>query len=745
MSLPAPPPAGRGRIVSLTLSLLLLATLASSFARPVLAQQGTFEGRSDVTEVQVPVNVVGRDGEPVRGLTADDFEIYDRGERQSVRDLQVVDLDVIQPGPSQSEEELAEEIPAAARRHFLLLFDLSFSSPSAIIKARRAAQRFVLEELHPTDLAAVAVYSADLGPRLVVTFTPDRAQLARAVDTLGAPRLVDRGSTLDPLRFMVDNPAHSGTSGFGQVIDNSSKDDSTLARGSAEESVQTYLQVISNEMDKQEKHYERGRVASWISSLGDMAKMLSSVGGRKHVVLFSEGFDGRLMLGRGPDAFDPKAQLDRLAISSGAHWFVDTDDIYGNTALQNYVTRMMAEFRRADCIIQAVDISGLGSETAEARRAQSTGQDALFYMANETGGTLFEDANNFDDQLAQVLKRSDVTYVLTFAPDHLEPDGSYHRLQVKLRQGAVQHGVDISHRDGYYAPRPFEDLHPMEKALIAADSIAAGAEKKDIELNVLAAPFRATEQEAYVPVIVEIGGKGLLKGQEEETDKLSAEIYAYVSNDRGEMEDFFTRVINLELSPEGREAVRGTGIKYYGHMSLAPGNHLVRVLVRNTRTGRTGVETVPVRVPEYEDAAPQLLPPFFLEPKGRWVLVREANTSGGETMVYPFTVNGSPYIPAAKPVVPAGDERELCLVAYNLGTGQVEIESTVLGDDGQEVGGADLSLVERTVTGIGGLDKLLARFRVTDLKSGNYTLRVALRQPASGIAQVNSIPFSVPN
>ena len=186
---------------------------------------------------------------------------------------------------------------------------------------------------------------------------------------------------------MIESPEHAGAAGFGQVLDNTNDDRSSLARGT-DESVQAYLQVIANEMDKQEKHYERGRVSAWISSLGDMAKMLSSVGGRKHVVLFSEGFDGRLMLGRGPDAFDPKAQLDRLAISSGAHWFVDTDDIYGNTALQNYVARMMAEFRRADCIIQAVDISGLGSESAEDRRAKTTGQDALFYMANETGGTL---------------------------------------------------------------------------------------------------------------------------------------------------------------------------------------------------------------------------------------------------------------------------------------------------------------------------------------------------------------------
>jgi hypothetical protein len=43
------------------------------------------------------------------------------------------------------------------------------------------------------------------------------------------------------------------------------------------------------------------------------------------------------MLGRGPDAWDEKAQADQVNIQFGQHWMVDTDDIYGNTALQNQV------------------------------------------------------------------------------------------------------------------------------------------------------------------------------------------------------------------------------------------------------------------------------------------------------------------------------------------------------------------------------------------------------------------------
>src|SRR5436853_3968986 len=56
----------------------------------------TFEGTSHVIAVEVPVNVVGRDGEPVRGLTAADFEVYDGSERQKVTAFEMVDLKTLE-------------------------------------------------------------------------------------------------------------------------------------------------------------------------------------------------------------------------------------------------------------------------------------------------------------------------------------------------------------------------------------------------------------------------------------------------------------------------------------------------------------------------------------------------------------------------------------------------------------------------------------------------------------------------
>lgn len=721
------------------LATLLLAGLAPA---PAAAQdearperEERFEGRADVVEVQIPVNVADRQGNPVRGLTAADFTVIDRGKRREVTDLRVVDLALISPADAAGGARAMEVIPAAARRHFLLLFDLSFSTPASVVKAREAAHRFVLGNLHATDLAAVVIYSLDRGPRLLVTFTPDRAQLARAIDTLGAPRLLDQRAEIDPLRFMIDDPetAARTSSTFAQqggVAGNFA--------GIAAAEVQAYLSIIAEQFDRQRKSYNRGRITSWMTGLEEMANVLRSVEGRKHVVLFSEGFDGRLLFGRGPDGLDPEAQEDQFFLETGQSFRVDSDDIYGNTGLQRTALDMLEKFKRADCVIQAIDISGLGSEDADDRRARQVGQDALYYLANETGGRLYEDANDLGRQLDGLLESTSVTYILTIQPDDLAADGSFHPLTVRAD---LPRGAQLSHRAGYFAPRPFEDLHPLEKALMAADGIAAGASQTRIPLNVLAASFRANPERAYVPVIIEVDGAALLAGHE--GNQLKTEFYAYVSNAQGEMKDFFTQMVNLELSGNGRATMEQSGLKYYGHLDLAPGDYLIRVLVRNAATGATGVESVPLTVPIFEAAAPELLPPFFPEPQGRWFLVREQTTNEQGSVVYPFTVNGSPYVPAAEPVVSPGEASDLVLVAYNLDPSAVELDGVVTAADGRELPASELFLVERTVTGIGGLDKLLARFRIDDLPSGSYTLKIALSQPGAGVMQSNSIPFRV--
>ena len=710
----------------LRLSLLLPLLLAA----PLAAQKPTFEGTSQVVAVEVPVNVIDHDGQPVRGLTAGDFEVFDGNEPQKLTGFEVLDLKLTQTGSTAAAAPPPlENLPAGARRHFLFLFDLSFSSPTSILKARLAARDLVLNALHPTDLAAVATYSLETGPKLLVTFTPDRAQLARAIDTLGYREALD-ARRVDPLRFIIDPPTNGATGNSFTMSEG------TDLRQQRDQAIKEYLKSLAFAAERAERSFEVGRISAYSRSLGEMARTLDSVKGRKHVILFSEGFDSRLLIGR--QTTDQDADEDNSNIAFGETWRVDNDQRYGNTGLQGDLNRMLEEFRRADCVIQAVDIGGLRAGADE--RARPNGQEGLFYIANETGGELFKDANNLRQPLEKVLERTGVTYLLTFERSDLKLDGSYHRLRVKAK---LPPGGRLSHRAGYYAPRPFKELDPLEKGLLASDGIASAAPKQEVDLNVLAAAFRAGEALSYVPVILEIGGRSLLAGQKE--SKLNVEIYSYVSDAQGRMRDFFNQRVALDLG-KNRPAMEEGGIKYYGHFDLAPGSYQVRVLVRNAETGRTGVRTVPVEVPTYAQSGPVLLPPFFMEDRQKWLMVREQEGGGGlqQSVVYPFTVGGEPYVPAARPVLRREKPARLCLVAYNLGKGDLAVQGKVTAADGKASFLAGrLSKVERTATGIQGLDKLVATFDPAGLNEGDYVLQVAVTDPATGRKEASSLPFHI--
>jgi VWFA-related protein len=712
--------------------LLILAAPLAALAAADRQAAPTFEGSSQVVAVEVPVNVVGRDGDPVRGLSADDFEVYDGNERQKISSFEVVDLKTMEAAAPSADGAPAPtagaDLRPAARRHILLLFDLSFSTPTSILRARMAARDFVLSSLHPTDLAAVATYSLETGPKLIVTFTPDRVQLARAVDTLGYHQAL--GNTrVDPLRFVIDEPDIA----LLNLASGQARNDRTDLK---EQEIYDYLKSIALAAQKEERSFQMSRISNYSRSLTEVAKALNAVQGRKQVVFFSEGFDSRLLLGR--DTTDPGAAEDDFNVASGQSYFVDSDQRFGNTSLQNEINRMLEQFRRADCVIQAVDIGGL--RAGNDQQARPSGEGALFVMAHETGGELFKDANNLRDPLNRMLERTSVTYLLTFERSDLKTDGAYHRLKVKAK---LPPGARLTHRAGYFAPRPFQQLDPLERSLLASDGIASATARRDLDLNVLTAAFRATPQRAYVPVIIEASGKSLLAG--EKGKKLDVEIYAYVSDQQGRMRDFFNRRVALDLDKGGaRKGMEEGGIKYYGHFDLEPGSYQIRVLVRNAGSGRTGVQTVPVTVPAYSEAQPVLLPPFFMEDHQKWLLVREQ--TGGElkgSVVYPFTVSGEPYVPAARPVLDGGKPARLCLVAYNLGKGDLAVKGEVLAADGKSSPQGKLSRVERTATGIQGLDKLVATFDPAGLSAGDYVLQVAVTDPATGHRQTNSLPFQV--
>ena len=573
---------------------LLLTAASADAQRGRRQKQAQFSDTTTVTVVEVPVQVTSG-GNPLRGLTREDFEILDGRKPVEITSFEMVDLSVVDG------KATAQPVPVAARRHFLLLFDLFFTTPDAIGRAQQAAADLVLRELHPTDVVALAIF--DTRPRLVLGFTSDRSQLRQAIRTLGK---IETGEAIrDPLGLVIGDL--NGT----QPTDSDLGDIGGLATVDTDlESLQT-----QRELRALQGAAERGRaaakVAALTSGMSELAAWMQSVEGRKHVVFLSEGFDSRILVGnRGQTGADQAAILRRQdAVSSGNIAEVDNEELFGSSAAQNHMTRMLNRFREANCAIQTVDVSGEILADSESKR------DSLFMMSKDSGGEMFSNFTDLGEAMSEMLERTSVTYLLAFQPNDLMYDGKFRKLRVRLK--SAPRGARIVHRPGYYAPKPYAQTNPFERALTSAQQVMGGVETGEIDASVLAAAFAADSGKAYVPVLIEAKGQDLIGGLEQGTVPL--QIYAYALDEHGIVRDFFVRAMGLDLAQAGA-ALRQSGLKYWGHFDLDPGSYSVRVLVRNDATGHRALTTSILEVPG-ETAT--LQPPLFPEQPGKWVLIRE--------------------------------------------------------------------------------------------------------------------------
>lgn len=682
---------------------------------------------SDVTEVvviEVPVQVT-YGGEPARELTPDQFELFDGRKRRELTGFDVYDLS----GSATEETPLGLRIPAVAQRKFLLLFDLSLSMPEAISRAQEAAREMVTVGLEQTDLVGVATWSLWGGLDLVLSFTSDRRQADLAITSLGQ---ADRSDfERDPLGIEYAHmPVHWGqTRGGGTVFPLEPSPLEVIPGRGPPDSLSVRQQQSLGRQDEVKKD-----LASLSSAITELAHSMRSVDGRKHVVFFSEGFDASVALGQGGGStFDERLAIEKQnnASAYGMYENVDTNLRFGDTSMQNELGRVLRELVRSDCVIEAVDIGGqrAGEESASKRQG-------LFWLANGTGGELFENFNNLNEAMHQMLERTSVTYVLAFHAENLKLDGKFHKLQVLL-EGRPD-GFRVVHRPGYFAPRPYSEVSRQERKLSAASHLF-GEPGGELGVATLAAPFEVDSLPAYVPSLIEVDGADLLEGSE--GGQVTAEVYAYAIAANGEVRDYYNQILGIDIEKAGT-ALQQKGLKLWSQFEVPPGEYMARVLVRNAVTGTSGVAVAPFRVPDGSLEEPTLLAPLFPEPAGQWLNVRGQRAEESQHD-YPFTVQGQAFEPSVKPVLTVGQSAAVLLAGYGLGD-QVEIRGQLLTPAGEPAGRVFLNLGERRMDSDSGLAQWAATLSVSELDPGDYVLLVTATDPESGRSSSSSITVEVP-
>ncbi len=700
--------------------------VAFGLARGLSAQNESagpsrFHEQSEALLVQVPVWVADRSGQPLRGLTASDFEVEDEGVRQLIDAADTVDL----------QERKLREAPEAGwtppeRRNFLLLFDLSFAAPREVLRSRDAAASFV-SQMAPDDRAGISTISVEHGAHLLLTFTSDRRQLIAAIGSLGSTAVVPTAEDPLAMAFALPGDPHLAKMFVG---------DQGAPRGNSD--ISSTTKVLAMTARKSGDEFASAQVSRQLHGLSALAEAMDLVPGRKIVVYFSEGFDARLLVGNlHQDPAETSAEND--AMTSGQFWQIDVDKRYSNTPLQRQLSETLAFFRRSDCVIYPIDIGGLKAEGDVGIGSLRHGEDALFTIAAATGGEVIPNANDVSAALRRISERTSVTYILSFRPSRRLPEGAFHHLKVRCRAK----GARVSARSGYFERKGFSHMGPLERSLSAAQ-IVSGNQNGGVAMDVLVLPIR-DEPLGQVPVVIEVPQGAFMEAR---AKPMRLGIYVYALNERQEVQDFFSRQISRSgiAADQERQVFR-----YYGTLRLLPGHYSIRALVRDEDSGRFGYRTASLNLEAPGTTGPALLSPLFVGSPESGVGVRAMREEGAPVRE-PFSLSGNSFIPALRPLLRTDETTRVCLLLYDSGRLSTAAD---LGIDVNVVDSAHRSFVPeafrllgRTAADQTGLVKLLAEFQPGNLPPGDYELCVRWKRSGAAGAtgatgEETSAPFRI--
>ncbi len=575
-------------------------------ATAATSQQGnkTFRDAVEVTEVPVAVWVFKK-GAPVRDLSVEDFLLFDRGKPQEILSCErieriegagalegdttavalsteIADTAVDPAAATQrSGIELSGGEPimdASARRNFLVLFDLHRLGGNLAIQAVESMRAQLAQPLPAGDRWGVAVHGVsvrgdrNMSARLLLGFTNDRDRLGRAFDAVDA--LIENR----PLRTAaILNDLSGGVAGAlrgsrsSEAFDGVSRSAAlTLLATGARRGAQTgrfdvgvplgWLGVEAPDgfdRDAEEGWFGKssrlkvsaGSSASllrWFAlSMADLVTFLRDVPGENHLLLLSPGGYGQLQ-----DSF--------------------------TTARMK---PMLAAFRRTGWTFQAIDVTGRGFRAND-----------MFYMANETGGTLVENVRSVEESFARIREQTSVTYLLSFRPSKIKADGAFHKLEVKLRDKSL--ADRIRHRAGYFAPSPAGEGDALEARMRMMEAVLGEEEWREIEVEVGVSPATRRGDAWVVPVAVAVDSPTLLEGHERA--ELEVKIEGYALDAGGGVTDLFVDDATIDLAAVGWLA--GNRLRLARELTLPSGTYRLRLWVENATTGRSSLTTTTISV-----------------------------------------------------------------------------------------------------------------------------------------------------
>lgn len=618
--------------------LLALSLVFSAF--PIFAWQeyDTFYEELDVILYQLQVNVLDKQGNPIKGLKKGDFQVKVDGKVQEIEAIEEISLNEI---VVEGDLYQASALPEQAKRIFVLFFDLRYSNKGGIIAARNAAVDFVETEMLPSDLIGVFVYNPLSGISMVTNFTSDQNHLLNALDTLGLSEM--QNTVQGPSGYFLNGLL----SDFQTRLLDSQRRNSQNQRGGNRPNPQalaldTLLEMSEKAGLAEKRNYET-EVQNFLGSFKAFADGLKYIRGRKNIMWFSSGFDSSGLVG---------VNLDQLSQNAERALYGDIDrvssDQLGRGDIQNLAKQTVKTLQGSGSVIFAIDTSRLGGST----NAKS-GLQTLNYFSVDTGGRTYTNRNDLLPVMSEIQDITNHYYLVSFYPNAKKKPGKVQSLKVKVNKS----GAKIFSSRGVLLENDFRKMSDLEKQIQLAEFVGRNQIAKAVPLSFGTIQVPMNHQLSKLSITIDIAGNYFFETQHKnKAKKLEVFTYAFTkdTNEIFDQTDF-----RFKIDPKKvKDVLSDTGVKYVTDLFLAPGEYRLKVITRDRDTGKIGSAIKDIKI---EPLDHQLCGPTLLD-GSKWVMLREPESTQAQKKLgdldfsYAYRFNGRDLVPASKMEVSANQK-----------------------------------------------------------------------------------------
>ncbi len=536
-------------------------------AAPLAAQDGdaVFSDTIDVEVVNVEVVVSDKDGQPVKGLTREDFRVFEDGQPVELTNFYAVEQPLVAVGEREvsGEAEADPERPAGGTR------DLSLVIFVDNLNIRPENRKLLFENLRSrlaeSAVAGTRTMVAAMNNRVEVVqpFTRDLDQVFAALDAMEKETSIH--ALLDGERRMFLSQLTRASLRDGQCGRNRPPSSSSSGGGSGgggtvgdplfDEAIRTARDLALNVRSLGEQRYQAAR--GTIASLAAFSDTLGGLPGRKALLYLSDGipvrpadsmaeawagkYDQWLQqnesairnCSRYPEAV---ADLQRAVTAAGSSEFdlhSDFDRLTARASDNRLAIYPVSNSGRQSSMVSASIGGGVDGGSGQAMRGamvtESMSRDAsVLQLAEDTGGQALTGNANVGELLERVADDFSTFYSLGYAPPagkgRGEDDESFRKIEVKV----ARDGASVRHVKGYHARSWRDRLGDMTAAaaLFELESNPLGIQLHKGEPQRLGGRFK-------VPIMVQIPLGNLQMVSDGENYNANLSLLVVVLDDKG--------------------------------------------------------------------------------------------------------------------------------------------------------------------------------------------------------------------